>query len=540
MARNEYNNMVELIKDYYDVPVGTYLNQSISINSVTLACDIYRVEPETVLTSSVFTGCTAVDANTQIVIGKNMSVASGTTLTPPYRCKGIVIGDVGTFTNEGTISMTARGASGEGKNIQLTSDYMISAVGGSGAASVSHYVNYNNTGFDGDNGSSPSDGILSCGGGGSGSVSGSGSHTRYTGAGGNGTSFSGGAGGGACTSDDTTTGYSGSSTGGAGGNGIGSGSRGGAGNPKGTDGVVVSPDTNGEGTGGLLVVLANSLISSGNLESKGSTAPGFTNPDVTRSDNAGGGASGGGCIVLISRINNITGTASVAGGSRSSITGSWINRGGAGGAGVYASYIVEDLILQNLPVEIAISDTNHLDNIEPSEGVRLLGMMDDDELYYEIMGTRHRAMNTEGALDFSQIKAPGTAGQVDGHIYSTDETVVGKWIDGKTLYEKTIIYNFTSPQITSRFWTILFNESNSYDKCWIDYSASFFMYINQDGYHFNDFSEVYSSDTVLAPAVTTQNGIVNIQILSNGNTVLASNDGQFIITIKYTKTTDTV
>ena len=106
MASNEYLNMAELIKDYYDMPVGTYLNQSVTINEVSLPCDIYRVASETVLTSAVFTGCTAVDANTQIVIGKDMSVASETTLIPPYRCKGIFIGDVGTFTNSGTISIS--------------------------------------------------------------------------------------------------------------------------------------------------------------------------------------------------------------------------------------------------------------------------------------------------------------------------------------------------------------------------------------------------------------------------------------------------
>ena len=449
MASNEYNDMAELIKEYYDVPVGTYLNQSISINSVTLVCDIYRVESETVLTSSVFTGCTAVDANTQIVIGKNMSVASGTTLTPPYRCKGIVIGDVGTFTNEGTISMTARGASGEGKNIQLTSDYMINAVGGTGGVKTGSSGN-------GVDGNSPSVGILSCGGGGSGSTS---SSNYNGGAGGSGTSFSGGAGGGGAYGQN---GQSGSNTGGSGGAATTFHQQfvavsGGAGNPPGTNHSpggdsreVLTTSGNGytagtgNGTGGLIIIISNEIISSGSFLAQGVMNQLAYSPRTdyaARGEN--GGASGGGCIVLLSRKNNISGTYSVNGGNKATIDNGTSSMaayfGGAGGAGVYASYIVPDLILSNLAVEIAISDTNHLDNIEPSEGVRLLGMIDDDELYYEAMGTRHRAMNTD--VDLSVIHAPGTTGQVDGHIYSTDETVVGKWIDGRNVYEKILTFN---------------------------------------------------------------------------------------------------
>lgn len=401
MASNEYNDMTELIKDYYDMPVGTYLNQSISINSVTLACDIYRVAAETVLTSSVFTGCIAVDANTQIVIGKNMSVASGTTLTPPYRCKGIVIGDVGTFTNEGTISMTARGASGAGKNLQLTEDYMISAVGGAGGVGVMDSSG-SSVSISGNPGSAPASGVLSCGGGGSGSRKGK-NLNLLSGAGGTGTSFSGGSGGGGMSTlyDGSYTSPNASNIGGAGGNGTLSGystsvdyaiATGGAGNPAGTnayhrtsvDNVIVN---NHDGTGGLIVILADNINSSGNFTSVGSQADSLTS--AAGNFRAVGGSSGGGCIVLISRVATVTGSHSVNGGASATDGTTTPYYGGAGGAGVYASYIVEDLILQNLPVEIAISDTNHLDNIEPSEGVRLLGMMDDDELYYEIMGTRH-------------------------------------------------------------------------------------------------------------------------------------------------------
>lgn len=553
--------MTELIKDYYDKPVGEYLNRTVTINNVELACDIYKVAPETVLTPAVFTGCTAVDANTQIVIGRDMSVASGTTLIPPYRCKGIVIGDVGTFTNEGTISMTARGASGAGKNIQLTADYMISAVGGTGGAGANNYpsgTNFSN----GKNGDSPAASVLSCGGGGSGGAGHISAAAGHSGVGGTGTSFSGGAGSGGSIG---TTSSAGSSSGGAGSNGLGGGSdgynaTGGAGNPSGTS-TGSRVGTGGNGTGGLIIILANNLVQSGSLIANGIQAAGIATTtgyirDVT------GGSSGGGCIVLISKTRTITGTNSVAGGIAP--TGGNGN-GGAGGAGAYASYIVEDLILQNLPVEFAITDKAHLDNIEPSEAVRFIGLTDDDELQYDIMGTRHRAMNTD--VDLSVIKVPGQRtpdefevvitnpqeGQVmrynatddqwenggDYHVYSTDERVVGKWVDGKPIYEKTIIGgHFTA----KGDFTVNHNISNLDEVVYVSNPVWYDNIDNNWGAQARlCFSGSVSSSYAIGGKVMITSTQLNINNESGFAAVDWSNRTEKIrITIQYTKTTDTV
>ena len=427
MASNEYLNMAELIKDYYDMPVGTYLNQSVTINEVSLPCDIYRVASETVLTSAVFTGCTAVDANTQIVIGKDMSVASETTLIPPYRCKGIFIGDVGTFTNSGTISMTARGASGAGKNIKLTADYQISATGGAGGASVS-----TNDVADGNSGSSPSSGVLSCGGGGSGSA-----YSGTSGRGGNGTSFSGGAGSGGAGGSTT---QNGSDTGGAGSDGNrGSGSyicSGGVGNPGG-DGAGVNelkPERSPSGTGGLIVIIANAISNNGSISSNGlqPTLASWTLSSKNKAEN--GGSSGGGCVVLLAKNTIIQGTINTNGGAAQGISqgsGQSNSRyGGAGGAGAYASYIVDDLVLVNLPVEIAISDSSHLNNIDPSESVRLLGLTDKDEFFYEIMGTRHSVGGGHSISDGTTTLTQRSVLEVEAPLTATDDSTNEKTVIG--------------------------------------------------------------------------------------------------------------
>lgn len=408
-ATNSYTDMAELIRDYMRQPIDDYLNQSISINSVTLSCDVYRIADGTSLTSSVFTGCVANDANTQIIVGRNLKVASGVTLIPPYRCKGVFIGSPGVFTNSGTISMTARGASGAGKNIKLVDNYQISATGGSGGAGVNQQKA-------GNTGGSPSSGVLSCAGGGSGGYARN-STSGTSGAGGSGTSFSGGAGGGGTGEYEGAT--AGSSTGGAGGNssshmlGQSDDMGGGAGNPGGNgggSGGSVAANKGSNGTGGLLVIMSNTLNQSGALESKGKKG-GDTPSDYAWK--AGGGGSGGGCIVLLSYSSTVTGTTSVAGGAGgdagTQVGGGSSKNGGAGGTGVYSNLTVSDMILSDpYPLSLALTMEEFLEDIDPESG-RILALMDEDELMYEYNGTRHRAVRTDA--DLSSFPIPqGEAG----------------------------------------------------------------------------------------------------------------------------------
>ena len=48
-------------------------------------------------------------------VNGDYTIPSGTTITPTNRCKGLYMFINGTLTNNGTISMTARGAHAEGK-----------------------------------------------------------------------------------------------------------------------------------------------------------------------------------------------------------------------------------------------------------------------------------------------------------------------------------------------------------------------------------------------------------------------------------------
>ena len=256
--------------------------------------------------------------------------------------KGMMIYCTGTLTNNGTISMTARGAKAEGQDVYLwknsdNSYEFVPAEGASGANSV----RITTSGFWGGTfsiiGESGSNSInRQTAGGGSGAAIANGDDgygwtktTSISGAGASGTAYSGGTGGGAALGETLYSGYtseSGSVNGGKGGRSKSSyaGNAGsGAGNPGGTDGNDGSKGSNG--TGGLLIIYANSLINNSNIEANGSNGGnGYKN--------AGGGSSGGGSINIFYKDNYTknNGSITVDGGIAMCPTG---YRGGAGGTG---------------------------------------------------------------------------------------------------------------------------------------------------------------------------------------------------------------
>lgn len=293
---------------------------------------------------------------------RNLVIGAGATLTTQNRCCGLVLVVDGDLTVNGTISMTARGASfqpsvdhrikndllpggnifyeidipatadeiaafllrekrryhsldelpaifrptlycrGPHGNVYALADLgTIPVVGGAGGAGTTQY-HAGNAGVDGTD--------RKCGGGGSGGAE----YGGYGGAGSAGTCYSGGSGGAGAYS---ATGGSGTPYGGAGGSGSGSGTSvtGGAGNPGGA-GTIPSQD-GATGTGGVLIIVCVGDIiveAGGSIVSKG--ANGGTD------SNGGGGGSGGGSVNIFH------------GGSLTN-DGSIVASGGAGGAGTY-------------------------------------------------------------------------------------------------------------------------------------------------------------------------------------------------------------
>ncbi len=112
----------------------------------------------------------------------------------------------------------------------------------------------------------------------------------------------------------------------------------------------------------------------------------------------------------------------------------------------------------------------------------------------------------------------------DAEVYSTSEKVVGTWIDGKPLYQKTI-----QMQTVSAGTTGTYNISDlNCDTVWIDFGNSF----------------AYSGEITL-PINRTHTGNIasqsDVRITRSTITIICgggTSAGNPIITIKYTKTTD--
>ncbi len=294
------DTLYDAVSSFYLANSGTYTIHL--ANDEEILAEVYVIDGNTTYTSTP-TLCDAV-ADTKMCIYKykgDLTINSGVVITPQVRKKGFLIYAANTLINNGTISMTARGASAVGQNVLLyknsdnTYEY-IPAGGSSGgtAVALSNADCISIAGKAGVDGSG-----RSTGGGGSGGVFNNVSGYSGSGAGGSGTSYSGGAGGGATTSRGVTYyGNPGSSTGGAGGAGksnsysntSGYAAGGGAGNPggAGAGSSCCTHNSGGIGTGGLLMIYTGTFENNGTISSNGS-AGGY-------GTGASGGSSGGGSI----------------------------------------------------------------------------------------------------------------------------------------------------------------------------------------------------------------------------------------------------
>lgn len=276
-----------------------------------------------VLTNKVYEfGDAVTDAGTSTEYAKNMvilkvdgnlTINEGITVTACKDAsgyggpKGLLIYTTKTLTNNGTISMTARGARAEGQNVYLwrNNDKGYEYVPQSGASGASGGLNVAaKTGGAGIE--------RQTGGGANGYARTYGSGKAYGGSGSAGTSYSGGTGGGGAygSGANTRSAGSGEGNGGAGGAGTWSGGPG-AGNPSG-------------GTGGLLIIYADNIANNGIISSDGSN--GYSG---AAENQCGGGGSAGGSINIFYRNSCTKGEVTTNGGAG----GVASRTGGIGGSG---------------------------------------------------------------------------------------------------------------------------------------------------------------------------------------------------------------
>ncbi len=323
----ENDGIISLIRDS-DLEDGIY---PISVNGETYNIEVYNFNDNVDYMQTPTLGDTTSDS-TMLVLkyNKNLTIGSGVVISPQVRKKGMYVCVKGTLTNNGQITMTARGAVAAGQNVYLwknldnTYEY-IPAVGGAGAARVSRASDGETPGIKGTNGTN-----RQTGGGGSGSACRWATATSYSGAGAAGTSYSGGAGGGGCSARNSGSWYAtaGAINGGAGGAGLTKrdnsttyAAGGGAGNTGGLGSLNNSATASlkgTDGTGGLLLIYADKLTNNGTITSNGSLGGGT-------GTHAEGGSSGAGSINIFVKNNDKQGT--ITANSPANL------QGGAGGDG---------------------------------------------------------------------------------------------------------------------------------------------------------------------------------------------------------------
>lgn len=317
-------------------------------NGETIDFEMYNVSENKIYTETP-TLCNSTADSVMCIYKYNgdLTINSGVEIKPQVRKKGFVIYVEGTLTNNGEISMTARGAKATGQDVLLyknsdSSYETVPATGASGGDSAIKALGVAKVvGVKGNDGSN-----RQTGGGASGAAIEikSSNDSITSGAGTSGTSYSGGTGGGgaACYNpkNKPCSPTSGTTNGGAGGSGAttsstGSNSEyknqyagGGAGNPGGNGIKIVSSGVTGvdtaysgaTGTGGLLVIYTKDFINNNTVSSKGSSGgAGY----------AGGGSSGGGSINIFYQGNITLGSTYVTGGTAAGVS----SKGGAGGSG---------------------------------------------------------------------------------------------------------------------------------------------------------------------------------------------------------------
>lgn len=350
----EFDTIYDMCLYFYEtVSSLTPVSQTVKVHGENIPFHFYKVPDDYCFdtqekVTNMFSLCLSNDTAMQVLLCRNVSIGSGVTLTPRYRCKGLLIFNLGVLTNNGVISMTSRGCSAAGQNIYLYLDkdekyQYVPKQGAAGGASFK--VSGQGATKVGNNGSNGT--ARRTGGGGTGAAR-NWWYSATVGRGGYGTSYSGGAGSGAAESDGSNgwavTSGAGSDTGGAGSNGVS-----GAKNASGYACVMLGGQGNGYGsyaayrvtvnsyystvygTGGLMIIFTNTLVNNGNIQSNGGntmTVSAKSQSSYSVASSAGG-ASGGGSINIFYSTEIQQGTITANGGLQLSAT----RVGGRGGNG---------------------------------------------------------------------------------------------------------------------------------------------------------------------------------------------------------------
>ena len=460
----------------YDLDVIVYngdltLDGTTAVTGATLNNKVYEFGNA----SDCATSTTYATRMVVLKVNGNLTINSGVTLTSTKNAsgyggpKGMTVYCTGTVTNNGTISMTARGAKAVGENVYLWKNRdgsfeYVPAVGGSGGRSLtgsSYHASIvgNVTGSTGTN--------RRTGGGGGGFARAWYSTTLTSPRGGNGTSYSGGSGAGSYMrhnggyAQPPFSAMQGSDVGGKGGDsyvywdtGLDSIS-GGVGNPGGRSSNSSATQTS-RGTGGLLTIYADKLENNSQILSNGSSP----NPPTYATYRSSGAASGAGSINIFEKKIGNYGTINANGGIS-------YNSGSGGNGSISIGKLINSKYISYNKKENA-----NIQDIEISAGKLSHSLTENDTDYtieldpeeYKLSISATPEVNTAKATSVDEFYVP--VGTTTKQITVTAE-------DGST--KKTYTFNVTRKASTNtklKGITINGTEIENFDPNKLDYDIS--------------------------------------------------------------------
>lgn len=167
----------------------------------------------------------------------------------------------------------------------------------------------------------------------------------------------------------------------------------------------------------------------------------------------------------------------------------------------------------------------------------------DDEIDNQVNGNRdYEAEIKELKAEIEKLKNANA----NLNSYSINERVIGTWVNGKPLYEKTLIIDAPENEVTSRHYTTVYTMPSEVDMGYIEYGNSWFEYSDGNGTYKQPLSfylnsnATFSSDEYWGFRYNQKTtGQHTISYLTQGNNWLVSTTGcKFYITVRYTKSID--
>lgn len=151
------------------------------------------------------------------------------------------------------------------------------------------------------------------------------------------------------------------------------------------------------------------------------------------------------------------------------------------------------------------------------------------------LATKQDSADRMTSADMDDVVTPLPSVRGKYHKYSTEEQIIGEWIDGKPVYEKTISFNhsFTTWQTLVRYLAL--NTSiTGVDKL-VGYSGYFILSGRQISLGSSELN--WNNEMSFSSYAQVYNSTINIQIVVR-QTSYEDTSTSGIITCRYTKTTD--